>query len=259
MVLAADGVQRLHRGLRRAEEQRPGDLVDADAGGHVDLRGPAASRASAFVSTAIRRMNSSAASTTPTVTAITMSNTTVSTKQVSSTMTSLRGAIRSEAHEVARLGHVPRDDEQQRRRARPSAGTTTSGASAIVHARTKTACIAAASGERAPARMFVAVRASAPVAAMPPKNGHTMLRDAERDQLGVRIVLGAGHAVGDDRGQQRLDRAEHRDRERRRQQLADHLRSRACSGRRSPTCHGRPAAAAAAGCRRRPRRRSIVR
>jgi hypothetical protein len=28
-------------------------------------------------------------------------------------------------------------------------------------------------GDRAPARMLVAVRASAPVAAMPPKNGHT--------------------------------------------------------------------------------------
>ena len=39
----------------------------------------------------------------------------------------------------------------------------------------KIACIAAANGERAPARMFVAVRASAPVAAMPPKNGHRML------------------------------------------------------------------------------------
>ena len=45
----------------------------------------------------------------------------------------------------------------------------------IVHARTKIACIAAANGERAPARMLVAVRASAPVAAMPPKNGATML------------------------------------------------------------------------------------
>ena len=35
--------------------------------------------------------------------------------------------------------------------------------------------MAAANGDVAPARMFVAVRASAPVAAMPPKNGATML------------------------------------------------------------------------------------
>ena len=43
---------------------------------------------------AIRRMNSSAASTTPTDTATTMSNTTVRTKQVMSTKASLRGATR---------------------------------------------------------------------------------------------------------------------------------------------------------------------
>ena len=44
---------------------------------------------------AMRRMNSSAASTTPTETATTMSNTTVSPKQITSTSTSLRGATRS--------------------------------------------------------------------------------------------------------------------------------------------------------------------
>ena len=44
-----------------------------------------------------------------------------------------------------------------------------------MQASTTIAWTIAASGERAPARMLVAVRASAPVAAMPPKNGATML------------------------------------------------------------------------------------
>ena len=79
------------------------------------------------------------------------------------------------------------------------------------------------SGERAPARMLVAVRASAPVAAIPPKNGRDDVADAEADELRVRVVLGAGHAVGDDGREQRLDRAEHRDGERRREELAQQL------------------------------------
>src|SRR2546425_1011211 len=44
-----------------------------------------------------------------------------------------------------------------------------------IEASTTAACTTAASGERAPARMLVAVRARAPVAAMPPKNGAAML------------------------------------------------------------------------------------
>src|SRR2546430_258113 len=44
-----------------------------------------------------------------------------------------------------------------------------------IEATTTAACTTAASGERAPARMLVAVRARAPVAAMPPKNGAAML------------------------------------------------------------------------------------
>ena len=51
------------------------------------------------------------------------------------------------------------------------------------------------------------------------------IADAQRDQLGVWIVTPAAHAVGDNRRHERLDRSEHRDRERRRQQLADHLQA----------------------------------
>ena len=106
-------------------------------------------------------------------------------------------------------------ERRHRHVARPAARAAASRAS------TNSAWMTAAIGERAPARMLVAVRASAPVAAMPPKNGRDDVADAERDELRVGIVLGAGHAVGDDRGEQRLDRAEHRDREGRGQQLAD--------------------------------------
>ena len=49
-----------------------------------------------------------------------------------------------------------------------------SGAMARTADSTNTAWKAAASGERAPARMFVAVRAMAPVAAIPPKTGARM-------------------------------------------------------------------------------------
>ena len=51
----------------------------------------------------------------------------------------------------------------------------TSGASTSMAPSTTTAWKTAEKGERAPARMFVAVRASAPVAAMPPKKGATRL------------------------------------------------------------------------------------
>ena len=51
----------------------------------------------------------------------------------------------------------------------------TSGASTRIARRTASECVTAAIGERAPPRMFVAVRASAPVAAIPPKIGAMML------------------------------------------------------------------------------------
>ncbi len=51
----------------------------------------------------------------------------------------------------------------------------TSGAAASTATRTVSECTTDANGDVAPARMLVAVRASAPVAAMPPKNGAAML------------------------------------------------------------------------------------
>ena len=93
--------ERRHRLLRRAEEERAVDLVDAPTPlgtlrraahllGGVTLRDS--------VSSAMRRMNSSAASTTPTETATTMSNTTVRRKQV----TARARRSRRDAHDVTK-------------------------------------------------------------------------------------------------------------------------------------------------------------
>ena len=67
---------------------------------------------------AMRRMNSSAASTTPTDTATTMSKTTGEPEagQQHEGVAARRDA--QDVGEVLRLGHVPRDDEQQRREPR---------------------------------------------------------------------------------------------------------------------------------------------
>jgi hypothetical protein len=63
-----------------------------------------------------------------------------------------------------------------RRPASAAIGTqATSGANTTTARSTNTAWVIAAIGDRAPDRMLVAVRASAPVAAMPPKNGAAML------------------------------------------------------------------------------------
>ena len=50
-----------------------------------------------------------------------------------------------------------------------------------------------ATGVRAPDRMFVAVRAIAPVAGRPPTSGDSDVRDALRHQLHVRVVPIAAH------------------------------------------------------------------
>ena len=71
--------------------------------------------------------------------------------------------------------------------------------------------------------MLVAVRAMAPVAAKPPAQRRQHVGDALPDQFLIGIVARSGHAIGDGRRQQRLDRAEQGDRERRTDQ-ADDLR-----------------------------------
>ena len=174
----------------------------------------------------MRRMKSSAASTTPTVTGDDHVEDHGQHEAGERGPRRRRAARRAASvHEVSRLAHVPRDDAAAARPATPSAGTPSSGASASIAASTNAGVDAAASGERAPERTLVAVRAIAPVAAMPPKNGATRLPTPCASSSASGSCLVPGHAVGDHRREQRLDRAQHRDRERRRQQRADEVES----------------------------------
>ena len=68
--------------------------------------------------------------------------------------------------------------------------------------------------------MFVAVRASAPVAGDPAEDWREHVPDPERDQLRVRVVLRVRHPVRDDSRKQGLDSAQHRDGEGGREEVA---------------------------------------
>ena len=59
--------------------------------------------------------------------------------------------------------------------------------------------------------MLVAVRAIAPGRCEPAENWREDVGRTLADQFLVGIVAGAGHAIGDDGSQQRLDRAEKSD------------------------------------------------
>jgi hypothetical protein len=176
-------VQSLHRVLRGAEEERPVDLVEARPPAE-DRRGDAPrccrSRASlGDLRHAPHEEERGEHEPRPTPRRP-CRRATVSPKHVRSTKTSLRGATLTSPSEVADLGHVPRDEEEQRRERRHrhvgderrERRGSRGGRRGSERRRTR-------SGDRAPARMFVAVRASAPVAAIPPKNGATMLPIAE--------------------------------------------------------------------------------
>ena len=113
-ALEAERAQRL---LGGAEEQRAVDLVEQRALGRRSSSRPPAMRPACrrdSVSSAIRRMNRSAASTKPTDTATTMSTSTVSRKQVEQHEHVALGRDAHDADEVVHLGHVPGDEQQQR-------------------------------------------------------------------------------------------------------------------------------------------------
>ncbi len=205
------------RRRRTAAPRRRRWRPSSRAPGEVPAAAPAACSPSpisrAWVMSAIRRMNSSAASTTPTDTATTMSNTTVRTKQVTSTSTSLRGATRSTCAKCFGLGHVPGDQQQQRRQARHRqvADERRQGDDRGQHRQR----VNDRRDRRAGARADVGGRArdGAGGRDAPEERGHDV-SDPQRQQLGVGVVAGAGHAVGDHGRQQRLDSAQHGHRER---------------------------------------------
>ena len=125
---------------------------------------------------------------------------------------------------MPRLAHVPGDDEQDRRERRQrNVHGERREEQHDEHQRERVND----AGERArPAVAHVRRRArdGAGRREAAEQRRHNV-RDALPDQFLVRVVARARHAVGDDRGQQRLDRAQHRDRERRTDQL-DHARRR---------------------------------
>jgi hypothetical protein len=119
-------------------------------------------------------MNSTDASSTPAVTAMTMSKSTVSVKQVSSTATSLFGATLMVCTKCSTsdMFHATSSSNA----ARLAMGRYASaGASTTMASSTVTACVIAERGERPPNLKFEAVRAIAPVAGMPPKKGVSRL------------------------------------------------------------------------------------
>ena len=120
-------------------------------------------------------MNSNAASTTPTLMATTISNSTVNPKTDQAIPgSSLPGATWNDMTKVLEFVHVPCHQQQQGGQRGQRADIP---AAAPVPARPTARTRREDGGQRtrAPARMLAAVRASAPVAAIPPKNGATTL------------------------------------------------------------------------------------
>ncbi len=104
--------------------------------------------------------------------------------------------------------------------AKAASGTyVTSDAASSMKSSSTTACSMPATGVRAPARTLVAVRAMVPVTQSPPRQRAADVGDALRDELAVRAMLPAGHAVGDYGGQQALNGAEQCERDGQWQQL----------------------------------------
>ena len=207
LALVTHELERVHGLLGRAEEERPGDLVEQHAAGQLGCRPGARRRRSASSEiSAMRRMNSSAASTTPTVTATTMSKTTVSDEAGEQHHDVAPRRDAQDVHEVAHLGHVPGHDEEQRRQRRHRQ-VATSGASAHhrqQHEQRSGSPRRAASARR---RGCWSRCGPAPGGGDAAEERGDDVADAERQQLGVGVVLGAGHAVGDHGREQRLDGA----------------------------------------------------
>ena len=133
------------------------------------------------------------------------------------------GARRAPHHprEMPHVAHVPGDDEQHRGqgRERHVVLRAARATAAPARARARARCRPAGCCRRCVRWSRFARSRRWPRS--PPKQRRGEVGDALTDQLLVRVVPGAGHAVRDDGRQQRFDRAEHRDGEGRAQQLDD--------------------------------------
>ena len=205
------------------------------------------------VVTATRRMKVSAASTIPTSTAIVRSAKTVS-ANVDDPDGDVGPGQPQQLRDLVPLAHVPRhhqqdrgehrhrDEPRQRRRGQQHDEQR----DGVHHAGDRRARAGADVGRGA--RDGARGRQAA-------EQRRRDVGDALRDELDVRVVVIAPHAVGDHRRQQRLDRAEQRHGQRRPEQRRDQLR---------PEVPGRRRAAGRTECRRsgcrpsRRRRRAII-
>jgi hypothetical protein len=158
----------------------------------------------------MRRRNSSEASTKPATTPTTMSNTTVAVKQVSSTSTSLRGAVCSTCTKW-RTSLIRQATTSSSAAIAASGSWSSSGAPNTIASSRKPAWTRA--GDRrggAGAHVRRGARDRAGRREATEQRGQ-QVAGALGEQFGVRVVLVAAHRVGRDRRQQRLHRAEQRD------------------------------------------------
>ena len=122
----------------------------------------------------MRRMNSAQASTSPTCTATVRSNTTVR-KKVPSISTPVVRAVVAQAARTRATRPCSRPRTAGCRPAPPAARAAPAARPASTTTASVSACTMPATGEVAPERMLVTVRAMVPVAGMPPKKGTTKL------------------------------------------------------------------------------------
>ena len=170
----APACARASRRRRRRTGRRCGTPARCAAGRLLRCASSSNGCCSTRTVSAMRRMNSSAASTTPTLTATTRSTNTVSTNVTISSRRSARGAVRSRR---TTCGASAMFQATKNRMAASAASgmCAAQGASTRITSTSNSACTTPATGLVAPLRMLVAVRAMAPVAAKPPNSGVMIL------------------------------------------------------------------------------------
>ena len=206
--------------LRRTKEEWPIDPINEHAWRQCDVARLLSSltRSSelpnnsccTLTDSAIRRMKRSAAITTPTLTATTRSTNTVSPNVIRRTSRSERGARCQEPREMRHVAHVPGHVKEDRRQRRERDVRRPRGEQ---HDHENQEHRVHDAGEWARGTIADAGRRARDRASRcePTENWREDVGRTLADQFLVGIVAGAGHAIGDDGSQQRLDRAEKRD------------------------------------------------
>ncbi len=157
------------------------------------------------------RRASTAATAMPISTATIRSNATVAPAVTHEDDRVAAGGAQHRAHVVRRRPCAPPSPSARPPARRAGSRATRRRRGTARPATSTTAWTIAATRVRAPARTLTAVRAIAPVAGMPPNSGDDDVGEPLAEELAVGIVARrVGHAVGDLRRQQALDRREQR-------------------------------------------------